>query len=360
MTTLHAPRVPSTSSNNTDEITGQTCAPLQTQLSADEHYWIGNAPIANMRQHPQGSLQCSSDALEDLFGPMDHNSAASSSKRTTDSSFPSNFPTYAEMAGSDEFLSTDATLFDSNDGFDFAAGAPIAPDDMTFDFSGLSGSMVSPVSSISSSRASTDSGRKSLSTTPCFCLATTLGLMKQLHGISEDAYHADKERHNEASSQMAKGVVAQTKIILDSVSCILDCRSFHDGYVLAMVALVVFRVLGLYETIAYEPLQQLRQISVAPMKQDFKSADGHRLGRSKCTRRTIQSVLSELRRIRCLVDQLAAFTTELHTARQLVAPTCRDDASLPLSSQINDQIIADMRTLLRALSVDMISRLKEY
>ena len=85
--------------------------------------------------------------------------------------------------------------------------------------------------------------------TPCTCLTRVLGLLGSLfpHGSgscqSSQIIHADP---GHSPLPTLQSVIADNEKILDAISSMLPCPCSHDGYLLSLMSLIVFKVMGWY------------------------------------------------------------------------------------------------------------------
>jgi hypothetical protein len=176
-------------------------------------------------------------------------------------------------------------------------------------------------------------------------------------------------------------VIAENKQTIEAISSMLQCPCSQDRYLLAIMSLVVFKVLGWYAAAAREapvpddsrylsrprPDQGLHcseQVLKSPAVVGSYCIDGADQGRM-----VAQLVLSELHRVQRLVNVLSqrlkrpgmrnegvgTSNSAAADGRDLV---CDDERTSPFSATLLDQLEADLRRRLRTLSAEIVDMLR--
>ncbi|KXS96156.1 hypothetical protein AC578_2669 [Pseudocercospora eumusae] len=194
----------------------------------------------------------------------------------------------------------------------------------------------------------------------CSCLVEALSLMKQL--VSSPS------RNGAASPPNIQTIIDRNEATIESVRRMLECScSQDDGYLLSVMSLIIFRVLGWYATVARQTACDVDGQSSRSRQSSTSSLGSYCLEGADSARMAAQLVLSELHHVRRIVHQLS-----LKLKAQVEKERSRPDTSmeglervdnemtLPLSATMYDQLDADLKKRLRALSWEMIDRLRRY
>jgi Aflatoxin regulatory protein/Fungal Zn(2)-Cys(6) binuclear cluster domain len=228
------------------------------------------------------------------------------------------------------------------------------------------------------------------------CLLRALWVLKQLSPNASVRCSSSSTSHTEkigvgiftdshGHTLTIQSVITQNKQIVEVVGRILQCMCSQDSYLLAVLALAIFKVLGWYEVAAHEndetkneacrdnkylSFPAMRRLST-PLEQVMKGPaivgsyhiDGQDRGRMGA-----QLVLSELSRLQGLVKILSQRLGVLQEKGKIEGtreldgnPTtgaCREDRTFPLSSSLLEQLEVDLRKRLRSLSAEMVERLR--
>ena len=219
---------------------------------------------------------------------------------------------------------------------------------------------------------------------PCFCLASALGLMKQLfpNPPTTCTTLAAQGLEKPAISPTIQFVIAKNEQTIEAISRMLQCSCSQDGYLLSIISLIVFRMLGWYAIAArktssssydshsvHSPRRYLSRHSPKSEQvvRDSTVISGYCLDGEDSARMAAQLVLSELHRVQSLVNQLSA---------KLKAQAAKDDGAtdtpndsggeetdsrptLPLSAVTMVQLETDLRKRLRALSSEIVKELRK-
>lgn len=213
--------------------------------------------------------------------------------------------------------------------------------------------------------------------TPCSCLGQALALMRQISSPSSPytcTTWSGQNLDTASGKPSIHAVIAQNEATIDSMSAMLDCLCLQDGYVLAVMSLIIFKALGWYAAVAWgAPSVQFPPTGRSPSPssaeqalQDSTTVGNFRLEGEDSARLTAQLVLGELHRVRQLIDRLSP-KLKVHAARKeeepegAEAPESRDvygEMALPLSAVMYHQLDVDLRRRLKAVSREIIDRLK--
>jgi hypothetical protein len=213
------------------------------------------------------------------------------------------------------------------------------------------------------------------SDSPCCCLLRALGLLKQLFRNAATACTCSKKQgysHTSCQLPTIQSVIAENEQTIEAISNMLQCPCSQDGYLLAIMSLIVFKILGWYAAAAKEipeaPVTEDGQNSDNPKTESRRHSSCHSeqvlqfptIVGSYCLdgedqgRMAAQLVLSELHRVQRLVNQLSS---RLKAADGQDAAREGDIAS-PFSATMLNQLEADLRKRLRALSLEIVDMLR--
>jgi Aflatoxin regulatory protein/Fungal Zn(2)-Cys(6) binuclear cluster domain len=212
----------------------------------------------------------------------------------------------------------------------------------------------------------------------CSCLAQALGLMTQLSQSSSTASTTWTTQGLDDSTaiQTVQDVLRQSKTAVDAVGTMLQCPCSHDGYLLVVISLIAFRMLGLFAAVVLNtPGSQASQSrrtsqtsSSEPALQDPAVESSYRIEGKDWARMSAQAVLSELHSVRRLTKWLSS-KLQLHTTQQggqkeVEVPknaALESEVRLPLlSGEVYKQLDADLNRRLKALYQGIIDRLRSF
>ncbi|KUJ13610.1 uncharacterized protein LY89DRAFT_754499 [Mollisia scopiformis] len=221
---------------------------------------------------------------------------------------------------------------------------------------------------------------------PCFCLIRGLGLMKQLSPIAPAAQTISTGEGNQTTTSQTptvQTVIAENEQIVEAVGNMLQCQCAQDGYLLTIMALIVFKVLGWYAAAARgtsaseddnrsptkpphsrKPSCHAEQVLQDPTVVGDYCLDGEDLGRMAA-----QLVLNELHRVQRVVNQLSdklkAYGGEVRGMDTVKSGTegrqnflSDSETNSPFSVLMLDQLETDIRKRLTALSLNIIDMLR--
>ena len=239
------------------------------------------------------------------------------------------------------------------------------------------------------SRASPTSDLQSLpnfgSESSCRCLIGALGLLEQLLAGPIACTPSKDQPIENATRQLPaiQSVIAENEQSTDAINKMLRCECSQDEYLLTIISLIVFKVLGRYAAAANEKLetddsqslnklhaddQQLpsghsEQVAHSPAFAGSYGVDGEYHGRMAA-----QLVLSKLDRVQRLVNLLSqrlkghgTRTGTVNTPRSVTddkEPPLGENSASPFSAVMLDQLEVDLRKRLRAVSSDIVDLLR--
>ncbi|MCJ1326251.1 hypothetical protein MMC10_002915 [Thelotrema lepadinum] len=191
---------------------------------------------------------------------------------------------------------------------------------------------------------------------PNCCLDRALSTMKQISSVSYPG--------NPPTIPTIRAIVSHNKTALEAVATMLGCTCSQDGYLLAVMSLIVFKVLDWYATVSQEqPSQQDLQ---APDHSSSTVLGSRFLKGTDAARMTAQLVLSELYLVRRLIEQLslklkdqAARDGKADEKDAVKSFDLNQNMVTLLSSTIGDPLAVALPKRLRSLSLTIINQLRE-
>ena len=218
----------------------------------------------------------------------------------------------------------------------------------------------------------------------CFCLFRALSLMKQLFPGPTTVWKTsatlglDKSTTNPPTVQ---AVIAKNEHTIEAVGTMLECACSQDGYLLVLVSLIVFKVLGWYAAAALTTpssgddnhsaqslhssqsahLSRPEQVLLDPVEFGSYCLDGE-----NSARMAAQLVLGELHRVQRLVNQLSP-KLKMQAAKDngladkstpATSKNVDSETTLSLSTVILSQLELDLRKRLKALSLGIMESLR--
>ena len=219
----------------------------------------------------------------------------------------------------------------------------------------------------------------------CFCLARALGIMKQLFPTPSTpcSTSATQGLDKHTTIPTIQAVIAKNEHTVESVNTMLQCSCSQDGYLLTIMSLIIFKVLGWYAAAARKPSSpkdsncnpqenqrtlRLRSWSHSEqVLQDPAIVGSYCLEGKDSARMAMQLVLSELHRVQRLLNQLSA-KLELQAAKSggggadtphsLDSIDSGGESTLPLSAGMLNQLQVELRKRLKALSSEILEGLR--
>ncbi len=329
---------------------------------------------------PKANVSGSSDMLQDFFGPMDQTLSSTSTDTGTDLddffTSPISFSTDmsdVNIFGTADFFPT--SIDSSSNGSESLSDAFPVFEDAVSEFLALSVPSSTPKNSTSPGKEVHNYQEVRATESPCSCLVQALGFMKQLFPSSSNACMtwATQGLDKATAISTIQAVIARNEATIEAVSTMLQCSCSQDGYLLAVMSLIIFKVLGWYAAVArktpsLQGPQACRSRQSSPSGQVLQNptvVGNYCLNGADSARMAAQLVLSELHRVRRLVDQLssklkvqAAKKGRGGGAETLESLDLDNEMTLPLSAVMYDQLDVDIRKRLKALSWEMIDRLR--
>lgn len=198
----------------------------------------------------------------------------------------------------------------------------------------------------------------------CGCLIQTLSLLSQLFQTPTSSScssppvsgQAAASNSGQASSRPISGSFADSEHAIESINEMLQCPCAQDGYLLALMSLIVFKALAWYENAARQSPETADFIGSNPL-----DSDGGPVHSSDHCRLAAQSVLGKLHRVQGLINIMSQRLkgSEPRTADvssgSLLSRDRREtmggtDTTLPFSAALLDQLEVDLRKRVRAVS----------
>lgn len=178
------------------------------------------------------------------------------------------------------------------------------------------------------------------------CIVEALDLMSQLvHNNPGQHCTGQPDRATGASALLAKhafeAIAVRNEAVVDACIAMLKCPCSGDGYLLAVIALIVFKVLAWYAA----------TVQPSPPAECHQSVAMH-LG--------AQLVLGKMHRVQQLVNQLSAKLKAKRLEGSGVTDTDRLGAvgGLPLSGLVLEQLEVDLRKRLREVTLEIIGHFR--
>jgi hypothetical protein len=204
-------------------------------------------------------------------------------------------------------------------------------------------------------------------TEACMCMAHTLTSMRQTEQLVTATRNTSSDQATEEvlSIQRVLDVVSENKNILHAMETVLSCSCWHDGYLLTMISLIVFKVMTLYGSILSRDSAQRasdhpnfsRRLSFNP---PFVDAD-------KSTSVAAKLLVTELRHLRRVIEQLGdklQMQIVVDHASQTSASADSGDMyhelMLPLSTTIYSQLDLNLSRRLKGLSWGIIDQISSF
>lgn len=224
----------------------------------------------------------------------------------------------------------------------------------------------------------------------CACLVQALAIMRNLISTPPDPYKSFTTQNVDNGTALTtwtvQAVFGRNQTSIEAVGTMLQCSCSQDAYLLAVMSLIMFKVLGWYAAVAREtpcwqescahlPSPYLAGQEQAYHNQTNVVGGGCCLECANSARMVAQMVMTELQRVRYLVGQLSSKLKvqaakkggeggaggQGEQGRGVVPPGGWDwdnEMTLPLSPTMYDQMDADLKKRLRALSSEMMDRLR--
>ncbi|KAF2178408.1 hypothetical protein K469DRAFT_718222 [Zopfia rhizophila CBS 207.26] len=372
-------------------------APPSSNPTTDPLRWLGV-----VHHSTEANVSASSDMLHDFFGPMDQTLSSTDSMDHTlpstdlldqalpgtstgteidlDDFFASPISFSTEMSDVNIFRTADffpTGIDSSSNGSESLSDAFPVFEDAVSELLALSIPGSTPEKFTSPSKDVHNHQEVCATESSCSCLVQALGFMKQLFPSSSNACMTwpTQGPDNATVIPTIQAVIAQNETTIEAMSAMLKCSCSQDGYLLTVMSLIIFKVLGWYAAVASKtPALQGPQACHSPQSSPSEQllrnptvVGSYFLDGADSARMVAQLVLSELHRVRRLVDQLSSKLKVQAVkngggggggAEEEENLYLIDEMTLPLSAGMYDQLDADLRKRLRALSREMIDRLR--
>ena len=225
---------------------------------------------------------------------------------------------------------------------------------------------------------------------PCSCLAQALGLMRRLSELMCSTDAAGAARSDVDTIRTIQDILQQNKAVINTATGMLYCQGRHDGYLLIIICLTAFKTLELYTAILpTSQRSQSRRLSVVSSfdsgRTNATHVNGYCIEGGDWARQSAQAILSELHSVRRLTKliseklriQAAATTSPSSTRTSCTAATTPDapeelrslskevavsegEARLPFSAEVYRQLEIDLDNRVKALSQQIIHRLRNF
>jgi hypothetical protein len=223
----------------------------------------------------------------------------------------------------------------------------------------------------------------------CCCLIRTLSLLKQLspNAATGCTVSGDQGYENGVNRpRTLQAVIAENEQTIEAITTMLQCSCSQDPYLLSIMSLIVFKILGWYAAAVRETpkvgekddstdqpslLRNSEQVVKSPAVIGNYCIDG-----DDRERMAAQLVLSELHHAQRLVNELSRrlMGCGKRNLEQHEASTSQSrnggvaeggqnialdgESTFPISSSLLNQLEADLRKRLRALTGEIVDRLR--
>ncbi len=229
---------------------------------------------------------------------------------------------------------------------------------------------------------------------PCSCLAQALQLMRRLSELMSATDAAGATKSDADAIRTIQEILQQNKTAIDTATGMLNCQGPHDGYLLIIICLTAFKTLELFTAILpASQKSQSRRLSVVSSpdsgRMETTHVNGYRIEGGDWARQSAQAILSELHSVRRLTKlfseklriqtataaatsssssssktSFTAATTpdapeELQTSSK-EAVVSEGEAKLPFSSEVYRQLEVDLANRVKALTQQIIHRLRSF
>jgi hypothetical protein len=203
----------------------------------------------------------------------------------------------------------------------------------------------------------------------CMCMARALASMKQADQLATAVSTTPPGRAADhvAALRIVLDVIEKNKGIVQAVDTMLKCPALHDGYLLTLISLIIFRVLNLYGSILCKSTEQ---------QNDSQQGLPRRASSTSClsdssdsARTAAQLLVGELRHLRHVIEKLGdKLQLQIVMEHSSAASTSGDSTDLyaevmsPLSTAIYTQLDVNLTRRLKGLSwgiIDQLSRVQQ-
>ncbi|KAL8792412.1 MAG: hypothetical protein Q9195_005026 [Heterodermia aff. obscurata] len=363
------------------DITNQPLPPLNNWFSSNSAITTTEALSSpGVIQHSISTTSAPSSTLfSDFDFPLDQPLTNGLDDFTTSpSSFSMPIATDADILSQAQFFNTDLDS-SSNSSTNLFDTFPVFEDSISELFA-LSNPRSPPNSRASSSNDAQSQQILRATDSSCSCLIRALGLMKQFSSSAPAASTLSPIQVSTDPNALTsiKLVIAKNEHTMQALNSMLECSCSQDGYLLAIMSLIIFKVLGCYAGAAsgktpdsphtlpssgvQTPLTvHSRQSSQAELP---TIANGPYLDSEDSSRMAAQLVLSELHRVQRFVNQLStklkARAVKMDAGSDFYGfENAESEMALPLSAVMLEQFEVDLRKRLRGLSMKIVERLRD-
>lgn len=217
----------------------------------------------------------------------------------------------------------------------------------------------------------------------CFCLSQALGILRQ---FSQQPSMPCRKSPTPALDRPVTltpihDVIGKNEHTIETIGSMLQCSCSQDGYLLTIMSLIIFKVLGCYVAAARRtpaPCDDSHLVQGPPTpvsrhsphtefsRQDSSATSNYGLNEEDSARMAAQLVLSELHRVQRLVNQLSTKLKAQAAERSEVADppysldceSADNETMLPLSALMLSQLETDLRKRLRGVSLSIVEVLR--
>lgn len=170
-----------------------------------------------------------------------------------------------------------------------------------------------------------------------------------------------------------KTVISKNEKAIETIRLIVRCSCSQDGYLLAIISLIVFKVLGWYAAAAEATTCRYMSHSYHPfsekvlLSEDSAIVGNYHIGGENSARMAAQLVLSELHRVQSFINQLSMKLKMqvgkhgggMDTSNGMDYENTVSEPTSPLSVVMLTQLELDLRKRLKALSSKIIEGLRQ-
>ncbi|KAH8810944.1 aflatoxin regulatory protein-domain-containing protein, partial [Xylogone sp. PMI_703] len=223
--------------------------------------------------------------------------------------------------------------------------------------------------------ASVTSIMDSICNSTCNCLTVALELLRlssstptvcSLTNSPGNGTAKPNTSHNSTCS--APGVITENKETIEAISNVLQCTCAEDAYILIIMSMIVFKILGKYAAaVAQKPTGELTEKHDLPSKNPSLLSHCYPYEQEN-QRKNAQLILSELHYVQRFVKQLSpklkarGIGGSMFGAKDVAGCNMTSDTettTVAVSATTLDQIEIDLRRCLNSLSSGIISMLRK-
>lgn len=211
----------------------------------------------------------------------------------------------------------------------------------------------------------------------CSCLEQALELMKLLFPQPTTYCTTSRSSSSAPLPPTASTVVERNRRTVEKVSAMLTCHCVHDAHLLALMAHIVFKVLGWYAAVVACRTTPPSSPPVTPYMEQVgwqaeSVAGRYRLDGDNAGRMAAQLVLSELHRAQSLIRELSGKLEARAGEAQktsgdknssggsvVVPASGEQQPQMPFSGEILERLAVDLRVRFKELSVEIVRTLRK-